>query len=203
MMYGGTGHYASGGATDTLAKFMFPDSSDTYNYGTGGISMPPWSETTSGNVPFDRRAVSASGPITFAPGDEIELTYAFVFGMDYTTSGVQPGIDVMLERADSIRSYFNQGALGACGFPLSTGNLIEKPKEILIYPNPATDVITIQMSNTEASTIEIIDVTGKVVLIRNNQAQRATIDINNLPNGIYLVRVSSGSNMEVQKIIKQ
>jgi hypothetical protein len=203
MMYGGTGHYASGGTTSTLAKFMFPDTSDTYNYGTGGLPMPSWTETTAGNVPFDRRAVSSSGPVTFAPGDEIELTYAFVFGMDYTTPGVQPGIDVMLERADSIRSYFNQGVLGACGFPLSTGSSIEKPKEIHIYPNPATDVITIQMNTTEASTIEIIDVTGKVVLIRNNQAQRATIDINNLPNGIYLVRVSSGSNMEVQKIVKQ
>jgi hypothetical protein len=93
--------------------------------------------------------------------------------------------------------------LGACGFPLSTGNSIERQKEILIYPNPATDVITIEMGNTEPATIEILDITGKVVLIRNNQAQHATIDINNLPNGIYLVRVRSASQMAVQKIIKQ
>ena len=189
--------------TKAPTRFMFPGSSDTYFYGTGGVPSSPWTEIMVGNVPYDRRGVSSSGPVTFAPGDEIELTYAFVFGLDYTMPGNLPSIDVMLERADSIRSYFNQGALGACGFPLSTGNSIEKEKEILIYPNPATDVITIEMGNTEPATIEILDITGKVVLIRNNQAQRATIDINNLPNGVYLVRVRSASQMEVQKIIKQ
>jgi hypothetical protein len=123
--------------------------------------------------------------------------------MDYTTPGVQPGIDVMLERADSIRSYFNQGVLGACGFPLSTGSSIEKPKEIHIYPNPATDVITIRWSTAEPTTIEILDITGKVVWMRSNGAPQTTIDISTLPNGVYLVRVRSASQMEVQKIIKQ
>jgi hypothetical protein len=203
MRYGGSGHYASGGATDTIAKFMFPDLSDTYFYGTGGVPMPPWTEITAGNVPYDRRGVSSSGPVTFAPGDEIELTYAFVFGRDYVNMGAQAGVANMLERADSIRSYFNQGALGACGFPLSTGNSIEKEKETLIYPNPATDVITIEMGNTEPATIEILDITGKVVWMRSGGAPQTTIDISTLPNGVYLVRVRSASQMEVQKIIKQ
>jgi hypothetical protein len=189
--------------TKAPTRFMFPGSSDTYFYGTGGVPSSPWTEIMVGNVPYDRRGVSSSGPVTFAPGDEIELTYAFVFGLDYTTPGNLPSIDVMLERADSIRSYFNQGALGACGFPLSTGSSIEKEKEILIYPNPATDVITIRWSTAEPATIEILDITGKVVWMGSGGTPQTTIDISTLPNGVYLVRVRSASQMEVQKIIKQ
>ena len=42
FVYGGNGHPSSGGTVP--AKYMFPDASDTYHYGTGGVAQAPWSE---------------------------------------------------------------------------------------------------------------------------------------------------------------
>ncbi len=69
-----------------------------------------------------------------------------------------------------------------------------------MYPNPATDILHINMSETIA-TIAVFDITGKQVLkvtdITNNQ-----IDISKLNNGIYLVKVEdNNSNYSTQKLV--
>jgi hypothetical protein len=54
-----------------------------------------------------------------------------------------------------------------------------------IYPNPATDILSIQ--NAENSYLEIIDLTGKTVLNITNY-NGSDISINQLMNGTYLVK---------------
>jgi len=65
-----------------------------------------------------------------------------------------------------------------------------------IYPNPATDILSIQ--NAENSNLEIIDLTGKTVLNITNY-NGSDISINQLMNGIYLVKLTkngvTGTNL--------
>ena len=65
---------------------------------------------------------------------------------------------------------------------------------IAVYPNPANDVITI--ANAEGQNIAIVNTLGQVVSEINNAAANQTIDISNLANGTYFVKV----NAEVVKI---
>ncbi len=65
---------------------------------------------------------------------------------------------------------------------------------ITVYPNPANSIITI--ANAEGQDIVIVNTLGQVVSEISNAAANQTIDISNLANGTYFVKV----NAEIVKI---
>uniref|UniRef100_UPI00404B48DF BspA family leucine-rich repeat surface protein n=1 Tax=Fulvivirga sp. TaxID=1931237 RepID=UPI00404B48DF len=70
---------------------------------------------------------------------------------------------------------------------------------LLIYPNPASDVLTIQTQQEDVS-IQLLNMTGvKVMNIRAN----APNNISHLNDGIYFLRISIGENYTTHKIIKK
>ena len=68
-----------------------------------------------------------------------------------------------------------------------------------IYPNPASESITIQVDqeNTQIPAM-IYDMAGKLVkqLVANQQ-----VSIGELPNGLYLVRVQTNNGITTKKLI--
>jgi len=58
---------------------------------------------------------------------------------------------------------------------------------VSVYPNPANDVITV--ANAENANIVIVNMIGEVVANVNNASSNQTIDISNLANGTYFVKV--------------
>ncbi len=76
------------------------------------------------------------------------------------------------------------------------------------YPNPASESINISFSTEENNyTIKLTDISGKVVL--NNSYTSSTdfkqekIDVSNFSKGIYTLKITSGTAVEVKKIIVQ
>jgi hypothetical protein len=201
-VYGGVG-YNNGGTTVKQSKFMFPDSSDVYYYGTGGDTVPNWSENLTGNVPGDRRGVGTTGPFTFDPGESVELTYAFVFGRDHVNPGAEAGVAIMLERVDSIQSYYDQGMFSACGFPLSVEDSKTSKNELLIFPNPTKDVVRIQLEKAQSVQVEIIDVSGKMMFRTEGNSESLTLDFSGFTDGVYFIKVSTGTHVWVEKVIKK
>jgi hypothetical protein len=62
---------------------MFPDDSDPLDWGTYPVAAPsadPWSETSVGNPPFDRRFLQSAGPFTLRPGAVNNITVGVVIG---------------------------------------------------------------------------------------------------------------------------
>jgi hypothetical protein len=66
-----------------------------------------------------------------------------------------------------------------------------------IYPNPATDKITIT-DHKKSGLIEIIDVNGKLIKEQYLPENKAEIDISQFPQGIYFLRMDNS----IHKIIK-
>jgi hypothetical protein len=61
-----------------------------------------------------------------------------------------------------------------------------------VYPNPANKSLTIQLPNAMINgTIEVLDLTGKVVLQSNVYATNTELKIEILENGIYFIRLSA------------
>jgi hypothetical protein len=60
---------------------------------------------------------------------------------------------------------------------------------ISVYPNPANNVITV--ANAENENIVVINMLGEVVANISNATSNQTIDISELSNGTYFVRVNS------------
>ncbi len=78
--------------------------------------------------------------------------------------------------------------------------------EVNLYPVPANEQLTIEISNTfkGQTTVQIVDLNGKVkwskALEISGQATELTIDVNEFAQGIYLVKINDGSSSLVRRI---
>ncbi|MBA2583779.1 MAG: T9SS type A sorting domain-containing protein [Bacteroidetes bacterium] len=95
-------------------------------------------------------------------------------------------------------------AVGDSGVVLRTTNIVGikekevKKKEIKIYPNPANQVINIELkSNQQICNINISDIRGKNLY----EGKSTTIDISRYSKGIYFVNVKTEKETYTEKII--
>jgi len=72
----------------------------------------------------------------------------------------------------------------------------------IVYPNPFTDYTTIKLSvAVQTQKIELIDIHGRILkTIDNIHSNSVTIHRDNLPNGIYFIRIHSDDTY-VKKVI--
>ena len=83
--------------------------------------------------------------------------------------------------------------------PLSVDNEI-LDNSLKLYPNPLTNILTIESKNISISKVEIYTVLGKKIKeITSNFDHIATY---NLPNGVYLIKIYSKKGMVMKKTIK-
>ncbi len=72
-----------------------------------------------------------------------------------------------------------------------------------VYPNPNTGSFIIETNTTISKQVEITDLTGRIVKSETSDEPRISMDIKDLANGIYYVRVVTDGATHVVKIIKQ
>ncbi len=65
---------------------------------------------------------------------------------------------------------------------------------INVYPNPAQDVITFNLDASKAQTIQIYDITGKMVNAYSVSVNNQQIDVSTLANGIYTYSIVGKNN---------
>ena len=69
-----------------------------------------------------------------------------------------------------------------------------------LYPNPVTNIFTIESKNSTISKVEIYTVLGKK--IKEITSNFGSITIDKLPKGIYIIRIYSEKSSMIRKIIK-
>ena len=67
--------------------------------------------------------------------------------------------------------------------------------ELIVYPNPATDLINI-VSSKEIKNISVFNNVGQTVY-RGNETQ---ININNFESGVYIIRIETCNGIETHKV---
>lgn len=74
-----------------------------------------------------------------------------------------------------------------------------------VYPNPVHDIITINTDINESMRIEIYNNAGQQVkqIKRDNANEDVSIDLSDLNNGMYVIRIISDNYNQTKKIIKQ
>lgn len=86
-----------------------------------------------------------------------------------------------------------------------TSNQLSVVDEILnntfqLYPNPVTNILTIESKNFQIIKVEFFNLFGKKV--KEVHSDFETIKTDNLSNGMYLIKISSKKNMVMRKILK-
>jgi hypothetical protein len=99
----------------------------------------------------------------------------------------------------------------------------ELANSIVIYPNPTTGELIVVSSEYRVQSIEMFDVMGKSVAGANNYSLQPStpplgisplwgdqgglstlrLDISNLPDGMYFVRITTETGVVTRKVIKQ
>lgn len=79
--------------------------------------------------------------------------------------------------------------------------------ELSVYPNPTSDKIHIlNPSNLSSLNIDILDLSGRMVLSGDKtlyKAEKSTLDIGGLADGIYTLRIYNEDGQRTFKVIKQ
>ncbi|CAM4446469.1 T9SS type A sorting domain-containing protein [Flavobacterium terrigena] len=94
--------------------------------------------------------------------------------------------------ANGIPDYLDNTVLGSESF-------VSK-KDVQIYPNPVQNSLTISTLNSDYQSVEILDITGKVLAIKNENT--SNLDFSEFESGIYFVKINWIDTSMNFKIIK-
>ncbi len=74
---------------------------------------------------------------------------------------------------------------------------------VKLYPNPNKGEFIVEVNNKVLNTVEVTDLTGRVLVSSTSQNEKITINLSDFANGVYYVKISSDLNTEVIKVVKQ
>ena len=107
------------------------------------------------------------------------------------------------EEEDRIYLYItNSNGDVATFFATTLSNTAFERIELSIYPNPTSNLLHIEASQTDISRVEIIDVQGKRVM-QVNSVNLREVDVSQLTNGMYFLKVSTSDGELTRKFVKK
>lgn len=86
--------------------------------------------------------------------------------------------------------------------PVLSANSFESNSKFNVYPNPASNNITLELLTDEFSILEVYDVSGKFLFNQVLTQKVNSINIEKLSGGIYFFKVNSNNSIATNKIIK-
>ena len=141
---------------------------------------------------LDRISMSSGG----AAGDNLN----FVLGETFNFTMATGGSDGISLESGSLSSEENTGG----DIPTILQEASEMPSQIECYPNPVTDILTVDFNGTEGVTgVAVFNALGQMVLQTSANGEKAYLNVKTLPAGSYFVSVMNGKDViAVKKIVK-
>jgi hypothetical protein len=75
--------------------------------------------------------------------------------------------------------------------------------EFHVFPNPATQQLTVRPGVAATGMVTVYNLTGTVVARETLAASATSVDVSHLPNGIYVVKLSTNKGAGMQKVVIQ
>lgn len=175
--------------------------------GSGSCTGPMTAVTASVNA---NPTVSAAGPGTICVNQQATLTATGA--NTYTWNTFQTGSSIATSPTVNT-TYTVTGANGNCSATATVAVVVDQCVGIAenhlsfatlsVYPNPNNGEFTFQLVNGMAKTLQVCDLTGRIVKeIRNNEDE-FSVNLTGLSNGVYYIKVLSNNATAVVKVIKQ
>ena len=127
-------------------------------------------------------------PLTLTPGEEKTINLYF-YPYDATSRVVN---DVLTINSDINSDTLVQRVavqVRLTGISTFTSVKENRAGELSVYPNPATDVVTVRSPGEIDGTIMLFSTDGKLVYKREMHAHQHTINIDSLNKGIYILEI--------------
>ncbi len=157
-------------------------------------------------------SITAGGPTSFCAGGSVVLTANAGAGLSYQWfkgGAAITGATSISYTATTAGNYKCQVTKTATGCGKNSNKIgveiicreneaVESLSSLTLYPNPATTVLYV-VAQLENGPIQILNDLGQLIIEITPESETTTINIEDLPKGIYLVRYGSS----VGSIVKQ
>lgn len=98
-----------------------------------------------------------------------------------------------------LRSHSTDG--DTCGILWLSGKKENSNPNFIVYPNPSSQFINIETKSENEKSIFIYDLKGQLILKTKMQGSFKRIDINELDEGIYILKLINGNQHSHKKIV--
>ncbi|TDH18483.1 T9SS type A sorting domain-containing protein [Segetibacter sp. 3557_3] len=176
-----------------------------------------WGENTASGFSFPNHSATALSPNYLAG------SFRYVTSTTSSDNVVTISVkDISGNLAQATAHVIVQDPDGICKPPLKTVSNISEAQDIartvpdgnngiMVYPNPTRGEFTVQLSNLKPGkvTLQVLNENGSVIaqrMLSVDGKSRSLIESFNLrqqPSGMYLIRLTTSSSVEVRKVIVQ
>ncbi len=224
----GTGTAATGSGTITVTTGT-PSGDQNHNFTTSGktssfysitgnMNSTPGSVTYAGLTLTARLKIESSTTITYTTTSASTLTLVFdsnftgtikVNNVSYTasagivTASIPAGSNTITKGSVANLFYISTHYTGGTARMAQTTEVVAEPEtaKIILYPNPVADVLYLTKSTQTVEKVQVYNMSGTLVKSAGKDAE--SIDLSNLIQGTYLVKVYTNDGSFNQTILKK
>lgn len=143
-------------------------------------------------------AGTVTGAQSYHQGDTVVLTATPTIGYTFT-NWTENGIPVSTNAIYSFTATSNITLVANFQSTVKVQNSA-KENSIVVFPNPATNILSIEGTKGDVS-ISILDIVGKLVV--NKKVSKNQIEIADLLNGLYFIKIQDENNIVIKIFVKQ
>lgn len=155
--------------------------------------------------------LTGSGNSELCPGASTNIsvsgadTYSWTHGPTTSAIFVTPTVSTVYTAIGTSTMYPCAAYKSISVFIKICNGLFDVANENLnfkVYPNPSNAEFFVELKNGSNKQIEVMDMTGKVIMKQNSSNDKIKIDLNDFANGIYFLKIQSENSVEKVKLIK-
>lgn len=170
----------------------------TYVYSGNPTNPSAWNETSVGNIPGDRRSIMSNIHGALNSGDSIFQSYAILYARN--GNNLQNAQSI-INLASEVKTFYDSESNIPCENGTWGTEEINTSK-FNVFPNPSKGILNISSDQQTNITVSIFDLSGKQIqtsFIQN--ATKTSIDLINLPKGLYLIQIETNNESIMKRII--
>ncbi len=179
---------------------------DIANVSAAGYAITALFDEAVSGLTLDEISVTGGSAANLVQNDP--MSYSFVVSLSGSTADVNIGAGTAQDIAGNDNTASNLLSLGAPNSGAREGfnNLsnLSKAEQIRLYPNPASTVLTIDLSTLSAGEVDVFlyNASGKPVFSTEAyKAQTLKLDVSNYLSGMYIVQIYDGQQVIRKKVM--
>ncbi|WP_165917331.1 T9SS type A sorting domain-containing protein [Flaviaesturariibacter aridisoli] len=190
--------------------------SSNYPFNSGGEFYFPYSIVTSGTEDFTKdfyTTINTTQKVTFRAGAYVLLNPKFEAGPG---TNFEATVDwgyqnIPCTQSPTITSYsfggnsYNTSIIAQRNIDELARKRSDVPAEAGLFPNPASDFVTVRLGNNESVlSVDLLDLNGRVLPVQTSGTAKTSVqlDLRRLPAGTYVVRVRTQQNVRTYSFVK-
>ena len=170
--------------------------------------------TLAGDITTYTITATATGPGTIAPNGTVTVQEGSDVTFTFTANEGAVVDRLLVDDAETAIPANNEYTFSAVvanhtiavEFVEETGiEEIDLNAAVALYPNPATSQIQIQVADSRflGAEMQIFDVYGKLISNATIESLSTQVDVSQLANGMYMVRINAAEGMVTKRFVKR